>query len=109
MSLLHHELGVVVVDLPTKQCLHGACHLAAASHHASDVLPRMVPEGHVADLPLAVRHCKGVLDDPIVPLDILIEVGELLLSQERPAGREHAQYELGVLMTLLISTLTTSS
>ncbi len=72
MRLLHHEFGVVVVDLPTQQPLHSASHLVAAAHHACDVISRLVPQGQATVPPLAVRHHEGVLDDPVVLANVLV-------------------------------------
>lgn len=82
VCLLHHEFGVVVVHLPSQQLPHGPGHLLTAPHHSSDVLARLVPQTHPAVAAMTVRHHEGVLDDAVVLLNVLVEVRQLLTSEE---------------------------
>lgn len=64
---------MIVIDLPSKQLLHGAGHLLTAPHHTSDVVPWVVPQAHPAVAAVTIWDNKGVLDDAIVSLDVLVE------------------------------------
>ena len=71
---LHHQLGVVVVDLSSQQILHGGHYLLTATHHSCDILSRMVPQAHSTGPPMAVISSIGVLHDLSIFLKKLLKL-----------------------------------
>ena len=85
MSLLHHELGVVVVDLSPQQLLHRPSHLLTSPHHPCDVVARMIPQTHAAVTTVSIWPGIGMLHNAIVSLQLFFQTIHLLNGQQIPA------------------------
>ena len=85
MSLLHHQFGVVVVDLSSKKLLHCAGHLLTPPHHPCDVVAWVIPQAHAAVAAMTIWSSIGMLHNAIISLQLLLQAINFVLREKIPA------------------------
>ena len=73
VCLLHHQFGVVMVDLSTQQITHGGHHLLTATNHSCDILTRVVPQAHATKASMTIISTVRVLHYLSVFFKILLQ------------------------------------